>query len=541
MVTAVSDRTSGKVITPGRLQQLNRRPTRFEPVGAAEFEAAMANPMWRLSHLYKIMIKGDDDDEVLVQTFKPNRAQRRLIKRLHTRNIILKARQLGFTTFICILWLDNTLFGVGDTRAGIIAHDKDSAEVIFRDKVKFAYDQLPEQLRTQFPLKRETKRELLFAHNNSSIRVATSMRSGTIHYLHVSEFGKMCARYPMRAAEVITGSIPAVPKSGLIFIESTAEGQEGKFYEMSQKAEASYLADKTLNAKEYEFHFFAWHEAPEYRMDPTGIVITERDHKYFNSLEAKLDITLDPEQRAWYCATRDQDFSGDQEQMWQEYPSTPAEAFQKSVEGTYFREQMATVRKQQRITTVPYEPSVPVNTYWDIGLNDEMAIWFHQRVGTQHRFIRYYEESGEAFEHFVQYMQTLGYVWGRHYLPHDGDTQRLGTVRNWTPRQMLEDLGLRNVEVVPRIDRKINAIHMTRQMFPSCWFDEVECKDGLVHLDLYRKQWDERLAVWKDEPRHDAHSNGADAFMQFAQAEHDGSGGRTTIRRTSRSDSWRVA
>ncbi|MCP2839718.1 hypothetical protein NK952_24270, partial [Salmonella enterica subsp. enterica serovar Typhimurium] len=68
--------------------------------------------MWRISNLYKIIVKGDDDpdDEGLVITFKPNRAQRRLIARLHHRNIILKARQLGFTTLICILWLDTALF-----------------------------------------------------------------------------------------------------------------------------------------------------------------------------------------------------------------------------------------------------------------------------------------------------------------------------------------------------------------------------------------------------------------------------------------------
>ena len=538
MAEAVDEST---IISPERLAELNRKPMRFEPVGAGEFEAAMKVPLWRLSHLYKIMVKGDDDDEVMVQTFKPNRAQRRLIASLHNRNIILKARQLGFTTFICILFLDYSLFGSGDTRAGIIAHDKDSAQTIFRDKVKFAYDNLTPELKEAFPLARESASELLFQHNNSSIRVATSMRSGTIHYLHVSEFGKICARYPQRANEVVTGSIPAVPSNGLIFIESTAEGQEGKFYEMSRKAEALYLAKAKLNRKQYRFHFFAWHEAPEYRMPADGIIITEKDHKYFDVLEATFDKKIDIEQRAWYCETREQDFAGSQEHMWQEYPSTPKEAFQKSIEGTYFPTQMADMRRQGRITAVPYEPSVPVNTFWDIGLNDEMAIWFHQQVGAQHRFIRFYEASGEAFEHFVEYMQGLGYVWGRHYLPHDGDTKRLGTVKNWTPRQMLEDLGLRNVEIVDRIDRKINAIHLARQAMPSCWMDEENCKDGIVHLDLYRKQWDERMSTWKDEPRHDVHSNGADAFMQFAQSQHIGGLTRRTVKRRPRSDSWRTA
>lgn len=82
----------------------------------------------------------------------------------------------------------------------------------------------------RFPLAADNADELLFAHNNSSIRVATSMRSGTIHRLHVSEFGKICAKYPDKAKEVVTGSIPAVPTNGVLVIESTAEGREGEFF-----------------------------------------------------------------------------------------------------------------------------------------------------------------------------------------------------------------------------------------------------------------------------------------------------------------------
>ena len=520
-----------------RAEELQREPFTFTPKNAKEFEMALGNPLWRLSHLYKVVSKQEaGDEEGKVVTFVPNAAQVALIEELWYRNIILKARQLGFSTFIAILFLDYALFEK-DVRAGIIAHTDDAAKVIFRDKIRFGYDNLPEELREVMPLKAANASELVFGHNNSSIRVSTSMRSGTINYLHVSEFGKICARFPHRAAEVITGSIPAVPSDGVVFIESTAEGRDGEFFKMCQRAEANRNAGKKLTRKDYRFLFFAWWKAPEYRMSADGVVITDKDNEYFAQVEASEGITLDAEQRAWYCATRDEDFAGDQERMYQEYPSTSEEAFAQSTEGTYFAQQLALARKESRITTVPWVPNEPVNTFWDIGLNDEMAIWFHQRVGMQNRFIRYYENSGESFNHYVAYMQSLGYVWGTHYLPHDGDTQRLGTVRNWTPRQMLEDLGLRNVEVVPRIDQKINAIQMARDVFGQCWFDETDCKDGLIHLELYRKEWNDRLGVWKDTPRHDAHSNGADAFMQFAQ-------GYTTPHRTMRrrrAESWRTA
>lgn len=509
-----------------------------DPKTLAEFERNMADPMWRLSNLYKILIKGDEGDDDLVIQFKPNRAQRRFVERLHHRNIILKARQLGFTTLVCLIWLDHALFNP-NVRCGIIAQDREAAEVIFRDKVKFAYDNLPPELKQQFPLARDSASELLFAHNNSSIRVATSMRSGTIHRLHVSEFGKICAKYPQKAAEVMTGSIPAVPKSGILIIESTAEGQEGEFFDLTQRAMALAHQKRELTFRDYRFHFFPWWQAPEYTMDPKGVILTRKDEEYFAKIEAEVGQEIRPEQRAWYVATREADFANNPDRMWQEYPSTPDEAFQRSTEGCYYTQEMATARKQGRITTVPWEPGHPVNTFWDIGLNDEMAIWFHQRIGAQDRFIRYYENSGESFAHFVHYMQQFGYVWGRHYLPHDGDTQRLGIEKNWTPKQMLEDLGLRSIEIVPRIDRVQTGIQMTRNAFAGCWFDEEGCKDGLKHLDMYRKQWDDRLGVWKDQPRHDKASNGADAFRGFGQIKADiASYGNTIPKRKART--WRT-
>ena len=132
----------------------------------AELIANLNNPMWRLCNLYRIITKdGTDDDAGLVVQFKPNRAQRRLLARLHNRNIILKARQLGFTTLISLLWLDTALFSKDPIRCGIIAQGREDAEVIFRDKVKFAYENLPDMLRERMPLKRDSASELLFAHN----------------------------------------------------------------------------------------------------------------------------------------------------------------------------------------------------------------------------------------------------------------------------------------------------------------------------------------------------------------------------------------
>jgi hypothetical protein len=496
----------------------------IEDMSEDELTAALRDPLWRLSNLYKIMIKeSEDDDDGLVITFKPNRAQRKLIKRLHTRNIILKARQLGFTTFIAILFLDFALFGKDNTRAGIVAHTEKAAKAIFRDKVKFAYRQLPELVRAMCPLERDAADELLFAHNNSSIQVSTSLRSGTIHYLHVSEFGKICAKFPDRAQEVITGTIPAVPLGGLIFIESTAEGREGEFFLMCTKAEANHDAGKELTQKDYAFHFFPWWQAPEYRMDPRGVVITAKDHEYFDQIEAAMRTSIDPEQRAWWVATRDTDFSGDEAKMWQEYPSTPAEAFQVSKKGCYYTKEITAMRKQKRIKPLPILPNVPCFTFWDIGSSDGTAIWVLQLVGHEWRAIHFYEAWGESYAHAVRWLQGLGLTWDTMYLPHDAAHERQGERENKSPKQMLEDLmpGVR-FEIVPRIEDVNWGIQQTRDLFPLLWIDEERCKDGLVHLEAYRKKWNANQEVWSDKPdKAGGHSEAADALRQLGQALAD--------------------
>ena len=502
----------------------------MQDMAESELAEILNDPIKRISTLYKIIVKDNDDDESgLVAQFKPNRAQRRLIKRLHNRNLILKARQLGFSTLVCILWLDTALFSKDPMRCGIIAQDKEAAENLFRGKILFAYDNLPEELRDAMPCSKRTATEVEFGHNGSSIRVATSMRSGTIHRLHVSEFGKICAKYPDKAKEVVTGSIPAVPTGGVLIIESTAEGQEGAFYEMSERARALHEAKAPLSPKDYAFHFFPWWEAPEYVLPAGSVPISPVYNRYFSTVEGKVGRKLTDEQRAWYVATVESDFSGDQSLMWQEYPSFPEEAFQVSTEGCYYAEQLSRVRKEGRIVRgLPILP-IPVNTFWDLGRGDMSTIWTHQRHSMQDRFHFYYENSGEDLIHYVQKLQEWAQekraTFGTHYLPHDAEYKRLGATpdTNKSIKEMLESLwpGQRFV-IVPRISNLMAGVQATRAAFGSAWFDEEGTAPGVKRLSNYRKRWNKTLGCWSDEEQQDDNCHGADAFRQWGQEIENG-------------------
>lgn len=493
----------------------------FRPKTGDEWLVALQSWRWRIfsGQLYKIMTKDDEHQPGSVVPFRPNTAQRLFVADLHYRNVILKARQLGFTTLVSILWLDHAMF-TADQRVGIIAHSLDDAAVIFRDKVVFAYNNLPDHVRAMFPLLKKTESEMVFKHNNSAIRVATSMRSGTIHRLHISELGKIAAKFPAKANEIITGSLPAVPSTGIAIVESTAEGREGEFFDMATRAERRAQMERALGQSEWRFHFFPWWELPEYRSPANDQTpISAERHEYFDQVQSEMGTVLTIHQRRWYVGKLNGDMGGDAAKMWREYPSTPDECWRRTNAGAYFAPQIALARAEGRITRVPFVSHAPVHTFWDIGASDGTAIWLMQYVGTYMRFPMFIENWSLGYDWYVKALRDTGQLFGTHFLPHDAGHERQYETMVARPIDMLGQLAPDwKFEIVPRTQNKQQAIVLARDKIGSCQFDETGCAPGLEHLELYHKKWSSRLGTFTDEPeKNDGHSEAADAFMQMAQ------------------------
>jgi hypothetical protein len=471
--------------------------------------------------MYWILIKDTEGNTTGMQPFVANRTQRRFLKRLHYRNIILKARQLGFTTLICLMWLDYSLFNQ-NARCGIVAQDDTAATSFFRDKVKFAYDHLDPEIKALFPLSMDSANELRFAHNNSSIRVATSFASATLHRLLISEYAKICAKHPDKANEVVIGTLPTVPETGVIVIESTGEGAEGDYHDRVQIAHKAQQEKRSLSPKDFAFHFYPWYIDPAYTVNPNLVSITPEIAKYLRDKEEEVGVVFTPGQRAWYAVTLASTFSGVQEKMFQQYPTTPDEPFFVSSEGNYFLKEMAAVRRTGRICSIP-ETDVPVSTFWDVGNSDGCAIWFHQMVGMEDRFIGYFEGHGEKLSVYVKELQDRGYVYNLHFLPHDAGHKRLSDT-NDSIKEMLEKLMPgQEFELVSKISDLNTGIQITKAQFPSAHFDRAGTETGLDRLDRYQKRRDERNDTWHDDPnKANGCSEGADAFRQWAQAKAAG-------------------
>jgi hypothetical protein len=183
------------------------------------------------------------------------------------------------------------------------------------------------------------------------------------------------------------------------------------------------------------------------------------------------------------------------------------------VKGAIYAAEIEKCYLDGRVCGVPVETYVPVNTFWDLGYNDTTAIWFHQQVGLEHRFIDYYEANGEPLSHYVKVLKDKGYNYGDHYLPHDVEITELGSGKS--RKRTLQEFGLNPIVTVERTKDVSHAIEITRQAFGSCWFDVDRCENGLAALKNYRREWDERGQTYRMRPLHDWASNGADAFRQF--------------------------
>lgn len=473
-----------------------------------------SSQLWRLNNLYYIQDK--NAKKVL---FTLNYFQNRMYHEMWYLNAILKSRQFGFTTFIDIFALDSCIWN-DNIQAGIIAHKLDDSEKIFSSKIAFPYDSLPDQIKNMCPIIREQAKMYTFA-NKSQISVSTSFRSGTLQILHISEYGKIAAQQPQKANEINTGAIEAVGKGQMIFVESTAEGRDGLYYDMMKEAEAVKDSGRELTDQDFKYFFFAWWENEEYQQE-RAVPIPQDMADYFKELEENEGIKLTKQQQWWYCQKAKR--LGDN--MKREYPATAKEAWEQSIEGSYYGKTMQKLRQKGRICRVPYDPALPVNTFWDIGFNDENAIWFFQRRGLDYRLIDYYENHSEGFAHYVTILKGKEYHYGTHYLPHDGKN---GTVQTGKKNDaLLREMGIRPITCMERPKNPedvVNKINDTRLFLAKCRIDEEKCAVGIKHIEGYRKEWDERGATFKKTPFHDSHSNGADALRTGAMAMSYCSGG----------------
>jgi hypothetical protein len=194
------------------------------------------------------------------------------------------------------------------------------------------------------------------------------------------------------------------------------------------------------------------------------------------------------------------------DQEW--YLSTDA-----AIKGAIYMKELSAARENGRITRVPYDPLLLVDTDWDIGVGDSTAIWFSQSLRSgEVRLIDYFEASGEGLPFYIKTLKDKGYTYGQHWGPHDIAVREFTTGK--TRQAVAKSLGL-NFRICPKIPLE-DGIQATRLLMAKCWFDEGKTKAGMEALRHYRRGYNSKLSEFKDTPVHDWSEHGASAFRTLA-------------------------
>jgi phage terminase large subunit len=199
-----------------------------------------------------------------------------------------------------------------------------------------------------------------------------------------------------------------------------------------------------------------------------------------------------------------------EDQYEQEYECS----FEAAIIGAVYGKLLAIAEADKRVCSVPYDPSVPVYTAWDLGIGDPTAIIFAQQVGKELHIIDYYESSGVDVAHYAAVLKQKPYNYGGHILPHDASPKELTSGKSLS--EVLYNLGIRpqHIQPVSHVEDGINA---ARLKIPMVWFDERKCERLVDALKLYRYEWDEKLGTLRSKPVHDWTSHAADAFRYLCE------------------------
>jgi len=265
------------------------------------------------------------------------------------------------------------------------------------------------------------------------------------------------------------------------------------------------------------------------RMGWAVFIGTPKGHNAFYDIYQYASLNQD----AWYCKTLrasqtniipqleldDALRSMTVDQFQQEFECS----FEASLLGAIYGIEMRLITDAGRITKVECDPMYPVHTAWDLGFNDATAIWWYQVIHGEIRILDYHEAHGQPIVYYANQIKERPYEYGTHWLPHDARAKTLASGGKSIIEQLIDKLPQKSgnlFKIVPNLSLQ-DGIQATRMALARTWFDGMKCQDGIECLRQYQREYDEDKKVFRDKPRHDWTSHGADAFRMLSIAWRD--------------------
>ena len=397
------------------------------------------------------------------------------------REMVLKARREGFTSFILAMFAADMILNRDPTYAQEISYKDAATRQHFKRFRVFLESYFVKKGITDLSdvLETDNRHEIVLKENRATFYVGsasgrTGERGGTVQKLLFSE----AAHYPdtqnMTATEVINATMRQVDQAaGWVFLESTANGTGNEFYRMWKQA--------SEGISRFKPRFYGWRE-----------FYTEEQFKIIDS-----------------------EFT-DKEMVKQEYPETAEEAFLSAKRGVIYAKELAEARRNGRVRPVPYDPILKVHTVWDLGIGPKMAIGFYQASGSERRMIDYWEGTGkEGLPEAISIVQNKHYVYGKHFGPHDIESADIGTGKSRIETARV--LGF-NFEIVPKVSIP-DGINAGKMLLAKLFIDETNCDQWLQHMAKHHRSWNEKKDDYDEKPVKDGTNHAADVHKYAGLVE----------------------
>jgi len=478
------------------------RQLKLTPTEQKFITEKLSSKLWRLNNLYTIR-----DKNAQKRIMKLNDSQKKvLLNYRHPRKITLKSRQQGISTLAVEYNLDSCLFTPGYA-AGIQSYGLDESNKL-QGKAELMWEEFDPDIKGLLGLELVKNNQKTMVFSNGSVLKIGNFRGDTLQSLHVSELAKIDHKYPEKSKELKTGAFQAVGKNNKITIESTAMGKSGLFYEIWKKTYNKAQKTNELSPFDFQPIFLSWVDDNDCKLNQR-IVIPKTLEKYFDKLEKYFKKPLTKEQKWWYAAKYEE--LG--EDIKQEYPSTPEEAFEQSIEGSYYRNEFSSLTIKPNL----YDENLLVHFSMDLGMNDTFSIGFFQiHPNGKLKIIGEYANSGHGLQHYREIFDAISKKKGwkfsmRGYVPHDIKVREL--IADKTRWQAMKELGFKPILVSKH--RLADGIEATRQFLKEIEIDS-SCEMIIGAIQNYRKKYDRSFNVFLDAPVHDEWSHPADMLRYMA-------------------------
>ena len=188
-----------------------------------------------------------------------------------------------------------------------------------------------------------------------------------------------------------------------------------------------------------------------------------------------------------------------------------------NIEGSIYGNIMKKLENNLQITNMDYDPTLLVNTAFDIGVGDSTAIVFYQKIGNTIRIIDYYENRREGLPHYIQVLKEKDYIYDKHFAPHDIEVQEFSSGK--TRREVAYQLGIK-FKILPKIPLE-DGIHSLKMVLPRCYFNLDKTKPLIDALRHYHRKYNEKMKMFHNKPTHDWSSHACDAMRYMAMSIND--------------------